>query len=327
MRNIMNRNLILIILLSMSLVLCLSTLSAEKTLVTMDNRDFANDSEMTGCCSVIMQLEGNDSAVSFRRDAGNFADLTIEEQNWHGQKVLKQYKESQGYFVQVIVTSDGWVVTYGGKDDGVDNQKIENISGEMVKTKNIRADGLEKVQEIKSEYGLGHMVIKAPNGDYGIAMSNTYFKGHLNPNDYLSVPNTYAYFRNGTIDSTEPTDDTIKLAMSDGFGLSRKNIMTYQYKSIENETFNGSTIDIYASNDDGSMWNLKDASGADNFYYNGTFYDKKDIPIAPEKEYVATHEFEKTQNKEIDFNAIIPPLILIVIGGAYFIYEYNARRK
>ncbi len=167
---------------------------------------------MTGCCSVIMQLERNDSAVSFRRDAGNFADLTIEEQNWHWQKVLKQYKESQEYFVQVIVTSDGWVLTYGGKDDGVDNQKIENISREMVKNKS-------------------------------------------------------------------------------------------------------STIDIYASNDDRSMWNLKDASGADNFYYNRTFYDKKDIPIAPEKEYVATHEFEKTQNKEIDFNAIIPPLILIVIGG------------
>lgn len=135
---------------------------------------------MTGCCSVIMQLERNDSAVSFRRDAGNFADLTIEEQNWHWQKVLKQYKESQEYFVQVIVTSDGWVLTYGGKDDGADNQKIENISRETVKNKS-------------------------------------------------------------------------------------------------------STIDIYASNDDRSMWNLKDASGADNFYYNRTFYDKKDIPIALKK--------------------------------------------
>lgn len=323
LRNIMSKKLILIILLSISLIFGLSAIYGEN----IYDQDLTDASDMTGCCSVIMQLEGNDSVVSFRRDAGNFADLTIEEQNWHGQKVLKQYKESQGYFVQVIITSDGWVVTYGGKDDGIDNQRIENISGEMVKDKNISSDGLKEVQEIKSMYRLGHMVIKAPNGDYGVAMSNTYFKGHLNPNEYLSVPNTYAYFRNGTLESDNPTDDTIKLAMSDRFGLTRKNIMTYQYKAIENETFNGSTIDIFASNDDGSMWNLKDASGADNFYYNGTFYDKEDIPIAPDKEYVATHEFEKTRNGNFDLNAVIPPFILIIFGGAYFIYEYLYKKR
>ena len=40
----------------------------------------------------------------------------------------------------MIVTSDGWVLTYGGKDDGVDNQKIENISREMVKNKSSTID-------------------------------------------------------------------------------------------------------------------------------------------------------------------------------------------
>lgn len=321
----MKKKVLTILIIIASIILCLSTISAKDSTTKIYNFNhltMENKSDMVGCCSVIMQLDGNDSVVSFRRDADNNADLTIEEQNWHGQKVLKQYKESNGYFVQVIITSDGWVVTYGGKDDGKDNQLIENITGEMVKNKKISDKGLQQVQDIKNRHHLGHMVIKAPNGDYGLAMSDRHYQGHLNPHDYLSVPNKYTYFRNGTSDSSNPMNSTIKLAMNDAFGLTRKNIMSYQYSQICNDTFNGSTIDIYASNDDGSTWGLKDASGADNFRYNNTFYDKKDIPIAPNKEYVGTHKFNYgLNNKDIDF--VTPLLAAICIGiGGHILYQY-----
>ena len=331
-RRLMNKKISLLVVLSVIFILSLTALNADENILnTPDNieleMDLANASDMMGCTSIILQLEGNDSAVSFRRDAGYYADLTIEEQDWHGQKVLKQYKENGGYFVQVVITSDGWIVTYGGEDDGVDNEIIENITGEMVRNKEIDDDSLQKVQDIKSKYKIGHMVIKAPNGDYGVAFNNTHFKGHLNPNDYLSVPNRYKYFRNGSIDGEDPTQETIKLAMNDIFGLTRKNIMTYHYMKVENETPNHVAIDIFASNDDGAMWNQVNSTKADNFYYNGTFHSRDNIPIAPEKEYVGTHMFPIYGNNETA--DLVTPIVLFIclIACLYGLHRRDCFKK
>ena len=85
-----------------------------------------NSTDLTGCCSVVCQLDGNNSIMSFRRDAKYSANINIEEIDWHGKPAIKQYKTDQGYFCQVIVTSDGWTVGYGGLDDGPDNEHVEN---------------------------------------------------------------------------------------------------------------------------------------------------------------------------------------------------------
>ena len=91
----------------------------------LDNTD---ESELTGCCSVVLQLDGNNSILSFRRDSETPADIFIEEIDWHGHKAIKQYKTNGGYFCQVIITQEGWVIGYGGIDDGDDNKKIEEIN-------------------------------------------------------------------------------------------------------------------------------------------------------------------------------------------------------
>ena len=100
----------------------------------LDNTD---ESEMVGCCSVMLQLEGNDSMFAFRRDASFPAHIYIKNYtDWHGHKAVKQYKEDGGYFCQAIVTDDGWTIGYGGIDDGIDNERIENITAGMINKNN-----------------------------------------------------------------------------------------------------------------------------------------------------------------------------------------------
>ena len=145
-------------------IIAASASSVENTHDIQSILENYNESDMTGCCSVVLQMDGNNSMFSFRRDAGNAADIYIEKINWHGKEAIKQYKTSAGYFCQVIITNDGWVIGYGGIDDGDDNKKIENITGSMVNDNNtISESGLEQVQAIKAAYGLGHLLIKAPN--------------------------------------------------------------------------------------------------------------------------------------------------------------------
>ena len=226
--------------------------------------------------------------------------------------VLKQYKESSGYFVQVIITSDGQVLGYGGIDDGDSNKEIENITKEIVTNKNISDKDLQKIQDIKSNFGLGHVVIKAPNGDYGVAMGDKHFKGHLEKGDYLSIPNRYKYARFGTLDdnNTHPVESAIQLAASDVFGLNRRDIMTYHYQPINNNTYSGAKIDLFVSNDDGSMHGQNNGNSADNFYFNNKFHNKTEI-LAPEKMYVGSQMFGSTHQN--DQYLIIASIIIICL--------------
>ena len=105
--------------------------------------DETNASDLTGCCSVALQLDGNNSMFSFRRDANLTADIYVEEIDWHGIPAIKQYKTEGDYFCQVIITSNGWTIGYGGIDDGPDNEKIEEITSKMITDDNsISEDGL-----------------------------------------------------------------------------------------------------------------------------------------------------------------------------------------
>ena len=312
-----------------TLLICLSSVSADiHKNDPYTTSPTTNTSDKFGCCSVVIQLKGNESVMSFRRDAENAADINITEENWHNITILKQYKEEGGYFVQTIITEDGWLIGYGGIDDGKYNKQIENITSEIVVSKNISNKNLQKIQNIKHKFGLGHVVIKSPEGNYGVAMADTHFKGKLENGDYLSIPNRYKYSRSGTItnQSVDPVDSAIKLATSDIFGLSRRDIMTYHYKPIDNDSFKGYGIDIFVSNDDGKQFSQNNAKNCDNFYYNNTFYDKKDIHIAPEKLYVGTHLFEthKSNNQLLSTVILIISVILIVSIGLKI--KYNRKR-
>lgn len=120
-----------------------------------------NESDLTGCCSVALQLDGNNSMFAFRRDANLTADIYIEEIDWHGIPAIKQYKTTGDYFCQVIITSNGWTIGYGGIDDGPDNEKIEEITSQMITDDNsISDEKLAQIQKIKEPYKMGHLLIR-----------------------------------------------------------------------------------------------------------------------------------------------------------------------
>lgn len=287
-----------------------------------------NATDMTGCCSVILQEDGANSIISFRRDAENAADITIEKlENWHGKPAIKQYKTAGGYFCQVIVTNDGWIIGYGGIDDGPDNEKIENITGGMINDNNtISEEGLAQIQSIKEPYKLGHVVIKAPNGNYGIATDKGHFTGKLNPGEYISMPNRYTYFRSGNIslNDSDKIETMNRLAISDAFGLTRRDVTTFNFQ-VGNET---NVTDVYVSNDDGSTFGMSTGGLVDNINFTGTWIDAGDIPIAPKYKKIGNITFEKQQTgSELgSFNFLtlaVYAIIVIIIGVVIFI-SYHA---
>ena len=268
-----------------------------------------NSSDLTGCCSVVCQLDGNNSFMTFRRDSGYSADIFIEKIDWHGKPAIKQYKNEGGYFCQVIVTGDGWTIGYGGLDDGSDNEYVENLTADMVLNGNITEDGLNEIQKIKVAHGRGHTIIKAPDGTYGAVINDTHFTGKLEPGHYLSIPNKYSYFRSGDIqmNASDKVQIMNKLEISDGYGLERRDITTYFFHHVENDTFKGNITDVFGSNDDGSFYGMNTGKLYDNIQFNGTLVKGSSLPIAPNYTSLGSFEFEEQRD-----NIIVT--ILTVLG-------------
>lgn len=290
-----------------------------------------NSSELTGCCSVVYQMNGTDSIISFRRDANNTADIYIEEIDWHGKNAIKQYKTDGGYFSQVIITSDGWIIGYGGIDDGEDSEKVENITATMISDDGtISEEGLVEIQNIKSRYKMGHVVIKAPNGNYGVAMADTHFRGKLAPGDYISVPNRQSYYREGNFSLSDP--DKIKtmneLAITDGFGITRRDITTFVFHSVDNSSFKGNVTDIYLSNDDGSVYEIMNSTNLyDDVHFRDILIEGSSLPIAPA--YMAIGTIEFSQGATFGFFDLAIMAITIILVGAliYFLWQYVKYRR
>ena len=290
----------------------------------LENND---ESDMTGCCSVVLQQDGNNSIMSFRRDAGNAADIFIEKIDWHGKKAIKQYKTSAGYFCQVIITNDGWVIGYGGIDDGDDNVKIENITGNMIENQStISESTLEQIQQIKASYGIGHVIIKAPNGDYGVATATTHYTGKLAPNDYISVPNRATYIRTGDVlpNATDKIKTMNNLAISDGFGLTRRDVTTFNFQC--GNTSN--VTDVYLSNDDGSYWGMSTGGLVDNVNFTGKYIKTDEIPIAPSYKYIGNITFDESDlstgdGGSFDIWGILILIIIAVVVGIVVFFSYH----
>ena len=286
-----------------------------------------NESDMTGCCSVVLQQDGNNSIMSFRRDAGNAADIFIEKIDWHGKKAIKQYKTSEGYFCQVIITNDGWVIGFGGIDDGDDNVKIENITGNMIENQSsISESTLEQIQQIKASYGLGHIIVKAPNGDYGVATATTHYTGKLEPNQYISIPNRATYIRTGDVlpNATDKIKTMNNLAISDGFGLTRRDVTTFNFQ-CGNES---NVTDVYVSNDDGSYWGMSTAGLVDTVNFTGKIIKPDEIPIAPSYKHLGNVTFNSNDSASansgsFDIWGILIFIIIAVIVGVVAFFSYH----
>ena len=295
--------------------------------VLVDNTDINDE---FGCCSIIWQLEGNDSMMSYRRDSNLTADVHIEQIDWHGKSAIKQYKTEGGYFCHVIITSDGWMIGIGGIDDGKDNEKCENIAAKMISDDySISKSDLEKIQEIKKPYGRGHILIKAPNGNYGFATVDKVKTGHIKPGQYISMPNNYSLSRadNLSIKTHDKVKAMNKLAQTDKYGLDRREIITYDFKedNIKN------TLDIYVSNEDGSELGIDYTGCIDNVYANNTKIKAKKIPIAPDYKHIDSVSFideDSNMYKLIVLVSIIVTAVFIgVLSFASFKFVRHIRHK
>lgn len=282
----------------------------------LDNTD---ESELTGCCSVVLQLDGNNSILSFRRDAETGADIFIEEIDWHGHKAIKQYKTTGGYFCQVIITQEGWIISYGGIDDGDDNKKIEEISSGMVNENNtINENTLSQIQAIKASYGLGHIVVKAPNGNYGFATATNHKIGKLSPGDYISMPNRYQYSRSGDIplNTSDKISTMAQLAISDMFGLTRRDVTTFYFHNVTNSSFDGNVVDIYLSNDDGSLFGMSTGGLNDDVHFHNQTFKGSQIPIAPQYQDVGKVEFDHvSEGGGFDFVTLFSIIGFVICVG------------
>lgn len=273
----------------------------------------SNQTDEFGCCSIVWQMDGNDTIMSYRRDSNVTADVYIEQVNWHGFPAIKQYKTDAGYFNHVIITNDGWMIGLGGVDDGINSEICENITAEMITPDySISKEGLKKIQDIKKPYGRGHVVIKAPNGNYGFATPTKLKTGTLKPGQYISIPNDYSVSRGGNM--SLGIDDKIKamteLSQSDLYGLDRREIVTYDFHA----GVNNNTTDIYVSNEDGSLLGVNYTDCIDNVCFNNTTIKGSDIPIAPDYQKIGSVTFE-SEHTTLDSFVVL----LIIIGFVVFV--------
>ena len=296
--------------------------------------DFSNQTDVFGCCSIVLQLDGNDTMISYRRDSNVTADVFIEKVNWHGIPAVKQYKEYGGYFNHVIVTNNGWVIGLGGIDDGKNSEICENITAGMINDNyTISEQALTKIQDIKKPYGRGHVVIKAPNGNYGFANVDKLKTGTLKPGQYISIPNNYSLSRSGnlSLNSTDLVGEMTKLSQLDKYGLDRREIVTYDFKTTEK----GNITDIYVSNEDGSQVGANYTECIDDIHFNNTVIKGSDIPIGPNYKSLGSIEFTgelSTASKGtvlmiiIAFVVFVALLFFIVLKFVRFI-RYKIRRR
>ena len=277
-----------------------------------------NTRDESGCCSIVLQLNNSDSMMTFRRDSDLDADIKIEEFSWNGIPAIKQYKEDGGYYYQVIITKSGWTIGLGGIDDGIDNERCVNYSYEMVSNGKISNDSLKKVQEIKKQYGRGHILIKSPTGDYGIATLDKIQTGTLNPGEFVSIPNNYSYYRSGNISLENPdkVKQMTKLAQSDLYGLDRRDITTYDIKVGEENT----TLDVYLSNEDGSALGVDYTVYVDDVYLNGTLIKASDIPIAPEYKNIGELVLDGDSNTPMTY-IVMAITVVFIIALSYGVYR------
>lgn len=264
--------------------------------VRQDTHQTADDLiNLSECSSAVLQVSDNEGVICVRRDAANAADIYIESGSWGDIGYLKQYKTSGGYFSHAIVTSNGWLIGNGGVTDGAPFRQIESIASEMVVTNQITNDYLSRIYKIMSRYSLGHFVIKAADGTYGVVFSNLYHVSKLQPGQYVLCPNVYSMSQKGSYDSSlNPVDAAIKKVYTDSYGVNRRNIMTYHWKLTASSDGLSYGVDSYASNDDGRGVGRSTSNMADNVYYFSNFHSRNSLPLARDKVFLGTHVFENS---------------------------------
>lgn len=247
-----------------------------------------------GCCSFYLQVSGTESIAGFRRDATNALTIYIKNVKFAGRTAIKQYKLGYGYFFHSITTSDGWMMGTGGMDNVGINKAIQSLAGKMVKSNKIKTSYLKKIQSYERSLGIGHFSIKAPDGRYAVVWLNGYWTGKLKAGEYLSVPNYMSCYRHGTYAKfgSDPVKAAVKVGATDSFGVNRRDITVFHWKSTTNKNFKTtSLVKTYAANDNGKFVGRSTGSLKDNIQYKNKYVSKNKLPSAPNYKFLGTHKF------------------------------------
>lgn len=246
-----------------------------------------------GCSSLYLQVSKTEGTLGFRRDSTYAANLHIKVIKWQGRTALKQYKNKNSYFFHAIITSDGWAIGNGGADNSGINKAIQKLAGKIVKSGKIKMSILKKIQRYEKSLGIGHFAIKAPNGKYAVVWANSIQKGKLKAGQYLCVPNKKSSFKQGSWNkfSKNPVKAAIKILAKDSFGVNRRDVTVFHWKSVTEEGSTSSSVSVYAANDDGHLVGRSTAHLKDNIYFKNTFFSKNKLPRTPSKLLLGVHNF------------------------------------
>ena len=281
--------------------------------------DFVNQSE---CSSVVLHVSDTESVISFRRDSTDVADLYVVEDSYGGLTFVKQYKTAYGYFHHCMVSNNGWVTGTGGIMENDQNMIVESIAKQMIMENTISDSYMARLYNMFSSYSIGHFIIKAPDGSFGIVFPTTYFTGKLNPGEYLVSPNVYSKYKRGSFDlNLDVVNSAIYITSTDNYGVNRRNIMTYHYNIAYSDNHIASYVECFASNDNGKNVGLSTASRADNVYYFDNYYSRNNLPQTPDKLHLGTHTFSIT-NKDV-FKLIEPSKTILLGDTVDLAYEFN----
>ena len=276
----------------------------------IDSKNLRSD----GCSSTVIQIDDNDWAFTFRRDSSKSVYVNIVYQN----DGILQYKADETFFWHTIINNDGWIIGNGGVDYPYSCEKLEAYAKIMIKKNIIIDEFIEDALKIKLFHNLGHYFIKSPNGTYAlvsyIKSKNTVIieKGKLKSGEYIICPNNYDFYKKGKI-----KDLNIKgnytyisryLAAIDQYSASRTNEFTYNYGTKNKLKY----IDIFISNDDGSLSNKSNTSNLFNdIYINDKYILGEKVPIIMDGMYLDRYIIPK-KDKNTNLKMNIKLLLLFI---------------
>jgi len=250
----------------------------------------------SGCCSVVLQGSNNSFAYGFRRDHSYSVDMHIKKTKLNGKTAIKTYKLKKGYFTHAVVLEGGWFIGIGGWDNPQVNKKLEKLGGKIASNGKITTKNMNTALKILKTIGMGHFVIKRPDGTVGVVIYNRGNKGgtiktvfKMKRGEYVSVPNGPSMYRKGKypVIKSNLVNSAIRIAGTDKWGYQRRNIIIFNVK-ITNTTSakNTTNIKIWASNDNGKYVGRNSGGLSDNIIFGGVKTNGKSLPIIPNKKYI-----------------------------------------
>ena len=268
-----------------------------------------------GCSSTVIQNGNDDCAFTFRIDSSKLFYVNIDFQ----KDGILQYKTDQTFFWHSIINKDGWIFGNGGADCPLLSERLEAYSKIMAKKSIIIDEFIKNAFQIKSMQAFGHYFVKSPNGTYALVIYDKTSKkviietGKLNSGEYIICPNDYGYYRKGKISDLNIKGNNTYisryLAAIDQYSSERTNEFTYNYMKKDKSKI----IDIFASNDDGSLSNKPNTSKYSNdIFINEKYIFGENIPIIMDGMYLGRY-IEKSASLDLKVSIILLLFIWVLI--------------